>query len=65
MAAMGQVALISERSTVFSGERMEALSAMKSTPQNTITSQSTVDAFCASSSESPVKSAMSCTTPRW
>ena len=44
--------------TVFSGFNIAAVCAMKYTPQNTITSASTSAAFRASSSESPVKSAI-------
>src|SRR5208283_3028096 len=65
ISAMGQEASISERSTVFSGESIDALSAIKSTPQKTMTSQSIAAAFRESSRESPTKSAMSCTSPLW
>jgi hypothetical protein len=43
--------------TVFSGLRIFAVSAMKWTPANTITSASDEAPFCASASESPVTSA--------
>src|SRR5208283_539660 len=63
ISAIGQEASVSERSTVFSGERIEALSAIKSTPQKTMTSQSIAAALRESSRESPTKSAMSWTSP--
>jgi len=53
MADMGHMASDSGRMTFFSGERILALSAMKSTPQKTITSASVRAAICASPSESP------------
>ena len=53
MAAMGHNAPLEGISTVFSGESILALSAMKSTPQNTITSASVFDARMLRSSESP------------
>ena len=51
--------------TVFSGERIEALSAMKCTPAKTMTSAFVFAASKLSASESPVKSAISCTSSRW
>ncbi len=65
MSAIGQPARKSGMSTVFCGERILAVSAMKWTPQNRMTSASVVAAVRASSSESPVKSAASCTSGRW
>ena len=50
--------------TVLSGFRIAAVSAMKYTPQNAITWASTFVARRASSRESPVKSATSCTSGR-
>ena len=52
-------------STVFSGERMEAVSAMKCTPQKTITSASVEAASRESPSESPMWSATSWTSGTW
>ena len=65
MSAMGQPALGCGRSTCLSGERIEALSAMKCTPQKTMMSASVWEALIESSSESPVMSATSCTGPIW
>ena len=52
-------------STVFSGERIAAVSAMKWTPQKTIASASVRAASRESPSESPTKSATSCTSGTW
>ena len=57
MSAMGQPASVSGRRTVFSGERIFAVSAMKWTPQKTITSASVLAASMLSPRESPTKSA--------
>ncbi len=54
MAAMGQCAVSSGSMMFFSGLSIFADSAIKSTPQKIIFSQSRVVAFFASSSESPV-----------
>ena len=56
---------MSGSSTVFSGESTEAVSAMKCTPQKAITSASVFAACCESPSESPTKSATSCTSGSW
>jgi hypothetical protein len=45
------------------GLRIFAVSAMKCTPANTITSAVVFAAACESCSESPTKSATSCTSP--
>ena len=64
-AASEQPASRSGSSTVFSGERIFAVSAMKWTPQNTITS-AFVSAACAeSASESPTRSATSWIQGTW
>ena len=52
-------------STVFSGERTEAVSAMKWTPQKAITAASVAAAWRERPSESPVKSATSWTSGTW
>ena len=65
MSAIGQPASSRGSRTVFSGERIAALSAMKWTPQKTITSAVVFAASCESPSESPVMSAISCTSSRW
>ena len=52
-SAMGHPARRSGMRTVFSGERTLAVSAMKWTPQKTITSASVSAASCDSPSESP------------
>ena len=52
-------------STVLSGHRTEAVSAMKCTPQNAITSASVAAAWRESPSESPTKSATSWTSGTW
>ena len=51
--------------TVFSGERIDAVSAMKWTPQNAITSASVAAASRESWSESPVRSATSWSSGSW
>ena len=56
-AASEQPARRSGISTVFSGERIFAVSAMKWTPASTMTSASVFAPCCASASESPTKSA--------
>ena len=65
MSAIGQPAVGSGERMRLSGFKIAAVSAMKCTPQNTTTGASIPDAFRASSSESPVKSAMSCTSGLW
>ncbi len=65
MSAMGHPARDSGIRTVFSGDRIAAVSAMKWTPQKRITRASVAAAERASSSESPVWSAASCTSGRW
>ena len=62
MFAMGQPAFLSGRRTVFPGERIFAVSAMKWTPQKTMTSASVWAAWMLSPRESPTKSAMSWTS---
>ena len=62
MSAIGQPADMSGMRTLREGLRIFAVSAMNSTPQKTITSASTSVALRASSRESPVKSAISCTS---
>ncbi len=52
-------------STVLPGERIEAVSAMKWTPQKAITSASVAAAWRESWSESPVKSATSWISGTW
>ena len=52
-------------STVLSGQRIEAVSAMKWTPQNSITSESVFAAWRERPSESPTKSATSCSSGSW
>ena len=56
---------MSGSSTVFSGDSIDAVSAMKCTPQNAITSASVFAACCESPSESPTKSATSWTSGSW
>lgn len=51
-------------STVLPGLRILAVSAMKDTPQNTMTSASVSDAAMERPRESPTLSAMSCTSGR-
>ena len=51
--------------TVLSGDRIEAVSAMKWTPQKAITSAPVFAACCESPSESPTKSATSWTSGSW
>ncbi len=52
-SAMGHPARRSGMSTVFRGDRILAVSAMKWTPQKTMTSASVAAASCESPSESP------------
>ena len=52
-------------STVFSGDRIEAVSAMKWTPQKAITSAPVAAAWRESPSESPMWSATSWTSGSW
>ncbi len=65
MSAIGQPASRRGSRTVFSGERIDALSAMKWTPQKTITSAGVFAASWESPRESPVMSAISCTSSLW
>jgi hypothetical protein len=65
MSAIGQPASIRGSRTVFPGDRMAALSAMKWTPQNTITSAPDCAASWLKPSESPVMSAISWISSRW
>ena len=51
--------------TVLSGDRIAAVSAMKCTPQKTIESASVDAASRERPSESPTKSATSCTSGTW
>lgn len=64
-AAREQPASGSGCKTVFSGARMAAVSAMKATPQKTITAASVAAAWRDSSSESPTKSARSWISGLW
>ncbi len=64
-AASEQPASRSGMRTVFSGARIAAVSAMKWTPQKTIASASVAAASRDSPSESPTKSATSCTSGTW
>ena len=64
-SASEQPASMSGSSTVFSGDRIDAVSAMKCTPQNAITSASVAAACCERPSESPTKSATSWTSGTW
>ena len=64
-SASEQPASRSGTTTIRSGFRIFAVSAMKWTPQNAITSRSTFVAAWASASESPTKSARSCTSDSW
>ena len=52
-SAIGQPARRSGISTVFAGDRILAVSAMKCTPQNTMTSAFVAAASCERPSESP------------
>src|SRR5207247_7751823 len=61
-AASEQPASRSGISTVLSGDRILAVSAMKWTPQNTIATESVAAASRDRPSESPTKSATSCTS---
>ena len=63
MSAIGQPAEGTGWSTVEAGERILAVSAMKETPQKTMTGAPAFLALMLSSSESPTKSATSCTSP--
>ena len=65
MLAMGQPARVSGMSTVLCGDRILAVSAMKCTPQKRMAELSVAAALRDSSSESPTKSAASCTSGRW
>ena len=65
MSDMGQPARRSGTTTVLSGERTLAVSAMKWTPQKTITGCSVRAAYRESSRESPTKSATSWISPIW
>ena len=65
MWAMGHQAPFSGKTTFFCGERMAAVSAMKSTPQKIMTCVSRRAAARESSRESPTKSATSCTSGIW
>jgi hypothetical protein len=64
-SAIGQPALRSGISTVFDGDRIFAVSAMKCTPQKTMTSAFVAAASCDRPSESPTKSLTSWISPRW
>jgi len=59
MFAIGQVASLAGSKTFEFGFRILAVSAIKSTPQNTIILASVLAAFLARSNESPKKSATS------
>ena len=64
ICAMAQTAAVSGIRTCLPGLRILAVSAMKVTPQKTMMSASTSVAFTDRPSESPTKSAMSCTSGR-
>jgi hypothetical protein len=64
-SASEQPASRSGSSTVLPGLRIEAVSAMKWTPQKAITSASVAAALRDSPSESPTKSATSWTSGTW
>ena len=64
-AASEQPALRSGRRTALSGQRIAAVSAMKCTPQKTMTSALVFAAICESFRESATASATSCTSGRW
>ena len=64
-AASEQPASRSGMRTVFSGERIAAVSAMKWTPQNAIVAASVAAPSRARPSESPTKSATSWTSGSW
>ena len=64
-SASEQPASRSGSSTVLSGLRIEAVSAMKCTPQKAITSASVSAALRERPSESPTKSATSWTSGTW
>jgi len=65
MFAIGQPACASGINTVLCGLRILAVSAMKCTPQNTMTSASVAAASRLRPRESPRQSAMSCTSGGW
>ena len=65
VAASEHPARRSGRSTRFLGDRIAAVSAMKCTPAKMITSASVLAAWRERPSESPTKSATSCTSGRW
>jgi hypothetical protein len=64
-SASEQPAPRSGSSTVLPGDRIEAVSAMKWTPQNAITSAPVSAAWRDRPSESPTKCATSCTSGTW
>ena len=64
-SASEQPASRSGTTTVFSGVRIFAVSAMKWTPQNAMTGRDDSFPFRASSSESPTKSARSWISDSW
>jgi hypothetical protein len=64
-SAREQPASASGSRTVFSGERIDAVSAMKCTPQKAMISASVRAACCESCSESPTRSATSWTSGTW
>ena len=65
MSAIGQPASILGIITVLSGESIAALSAMKCTPQKTITLAGLSAAAWLKANESPVISATACTSSLW
>ena len=64
-SASEQPASRSGSSTVLCGDRIAAVSAMKCTPQKAMTWPSAAAAWRDSPSESPTKSATSCTSGTW
>ena len=64
-SAIGQPALRSGMRTVLCGDKTLAVSAMKCTPQKTMTSAEVSAASCESPSESPRKSLTSWISIRW
>ena len=64
-SASEQPASRSGTTTILSGFKIFAVSAMKCTPQNAITSALVDAAACESWSESPTKSARSCSSDSW
>ena len=64
-SASEQPASRSGSKTSLSGERIDAVSAMKWTPQKAIVSASASAAWRESPSESPTKCATSCTSGTW